>query len=90
MRIDFKNKKLLSQEEASEKDVQFYVEESKLQLQADLLSTRRSLESKKAALEEAKTTYPLDCTNIVELMDEVEGLKKGIKNLEALQKEFGF
>ena len=90
MRVDFKNKKLLSQEETNEKDVLFAVEEAKLQLSADILATKRSLETKKADLEVAKTTCPLDTTKIVELMEEVESLKKGIKNLEALQKEFGF
>ena len=90
MKLNYKEKKLLSQEETGTQEVLFAVEDAKLQLQSDILATKRSLETKKAELEDAKTTYPLDSTKIVSLMEEVESLKKGIKSLEALQKEFGF
>ena len=90
MKLNYKEKKLLSQEETGTQEVLFAVEDAKLQLQSDILATKRSLESKKAELEDAKTTYPLDSCHIVSLMEEVESLKKGVKSLEALQKEFGF
>ena len=90
MKLNYKEKKLLSQEETGTQEVLFAVEDAKLQLQSDILATKRSLETKKAELEDAKTTYPLDSSKIVSLMEEVESLKKGIKSLEALQKEFGF
>ena len=90
MKLNYKEKKLLSQEETGTQEVLFAVEDAKLQLQSDILATKRSLENKKAELEDAKTTYPLDSSKIVSLMEEVESLKKGIKSLEALQKEFGF
>ena len=90
MKLNYKEKKLLSQEETGTQEVLFAVEDAKLQLQSDILATKRSLETKKAELEDAKNTYPLDSTKIVSLMEEVESLKKGIKSLEALQKEFGF
>ena len=90
MKINYKKKELLSQEETSMKEVEFAVEDAKLQLQSDILATKKSLENSKAALQDAKNTYPLDTARISNLISEVEGFEKGIKVLEDLQKEFGF
>ena len=90
MKINYKKKELLSQEETSTQEVVFAVEDAKLQLQSDVLATKKSLESKKAELQDAKTTYPLDAKKIVDLIMDIEGLEKGITLLVALQKEFGF
>lgn len=90
MRINYKEKKVLSQEETNEKDVLFAVEETKLQLQSDILATKRAIESKKAEVEAAKTTYPIDTQEIIHLINEVELLTEGVKHLENLMKEFGF
>ena len=90
MRIDYKNMKLLSEEQKSEQELQFAVEEAKQQLQADTWATKRSLADAKKRLEIAKTTFPLEATTIVNISNEVEGYELGLKKLEALAKEFGF
>lgn len=90
MKLDYKKKELLSPEETSTQEVAFAVEDAKLQLQSDILATKKSLETKKAELADAKSSYPLDTEKIVGIAMDIEGLKRGIKMLEDLQKEFGF
>jgi hypothetical protein len=48
------------------------------------------LATKKAELEEAKTSYPIDTLKIINLQIEVESLEDGLKRLEILKKEFNF
>lgn len=90
MRIDFKNVKQLSSEEVSQKEIKYAVENAKLQLSADILTTESSLADKKAELEEAKTTYPLNSLNIVNLEIDVENLEDGLRRLKNLKNEFGW
>ena len=90
MRIDFKNAEALSSEEVSQKEVKYAVENAKLQLQSDILATESALADKKAELDEAKTTYPLDSLNIVNLEIEVENLEDGLLRLKKLKDEFGW
>ena len=89
MKINYKERKALSSEEQSQKEVSRAVENAKLQLQSDILATQSALEDKKQELEDAKTTYPLSAINIVNLMTEVEGLEDGLKKLKALKDELG-
>ena len=89
MKINYKERKALSSEEQSQKEVSRAVENAKLQLQSDILATQSALEDKKQELDDAKTTYPLRSINIVNLMTEVEGLEDGLKKLKALQEELG-
>jgi hypothetical protein len=48
------------------------------------------LATKKAELEEAKTSYPIDTLKIINLQIEVESLQDGLSRLIALKKEFNF
>jgi hypothetical protein len=48
------------------------------------------LATKKAELEEAKTSYPIDTQAIINLQIEVEAYQDGLKRLEILKKEFNF
>lgn len=89
MKINYKERKALSSEEQSQKEVSRAVENAKLQLQSDILATQSALEDKKQELDDAKTTYPLNAITIVNLMTEVEGLEDGLKKLKALQEELG-
>ena len=89
MKLNYKERKALSSEEQSQKEVSRAVENAKLQLQSDILATQSALEDKKQELDDAKTTYPLSAINIVNLMTEVEGLEDGLMKLKALQKELG-
>lgn len=65
------------------------VERASLQLKSDLLATKQELSSKQSQLGLAKSTYPLDVELIMNLTNEVESLKDGVKKLEELQKELG-
>ena len=90
MRINFAKGEALCAEEMSQKDIQFKVNEAKLQYQADRLHTEQSLAIKKEELEIAKTTAPLNIPRIIDLQIEVEGLEDGLKRMDALAKEFKF
>ena len=87
MKIDYKNKKLMSSEEMTEKEIEYKVESAKLQLQSDILATKQSKAKAEAELETAKYTYPLDTQKIIECQAEVEAYAEGLKKLEALMKE---
>ena len=89
-RINYAKKELLSTEELNQQEVSYMVNEAKLQFDADVLNTKRALATKKAELEEAKTSYPIDTLNIINLQIEVESLEDGLKRLEILKKEFNF
>lgn len=89
MKINYKERKALSSEEQSQKEVSRAVENAKLQLQSDILATQSALEDKKQEFEDAKSTYPLDAVAIVNLQTEVEGLEDGLKKLKALKDELG-
>ena len=89
MKINYKERKALSSEEQSQKEVSRAVENAKLQLQSDILATQSALEDKKQELDDAKSTYPLRSIDIVNLITEVEGLEDGLKKLKVLQEELG-
>ena len=90
MLIDYKNQKLVSSEEKTTAEVQYAVEDTKLQLKSDLLATKKALAEKKAELTQLKQTYPLDVQNILDVQEEIESLKAGVKAIEKLETEFGF
>ena len=90
MKINYKEKALLSPEDNAQKEVEFMVEDQKLQFQSDLLATKRDLATAKAKVEDLKTDYPLDLGAIIEAQLEVEALEDGLSRMEKLQEEFGF
>ena len=87
MKIDYKNKKLMSSEEMTEKELEYKVESAKLQLQSDILATKQSKAKAEAELEAAKHSYPLDTPKIIECQAEVEAYAEGLVKLEALMAE---
>jgi hypothetical protein len=87
MKIDYKNKKLMSSEEVTQKELEYKVESAKLQLQSDILATKQAKAKAEAELEAAKCTYPLDSTLIVNCQVEVEAYEEGLTRLENLMKE---
>ena len=87
MKIDYKNKKLMSSEEMTQKEIECKVEGAKLQLQSDILATKQSKFAAEAKLEAAKCSYPLDTQAIIALQDEVEAYAEGLVKLEALMTE---
>lgn len=87
MKIDYKNKKLMSSEEMTQKEIECKVESAKLQLQSDILATKQSKFKAEAELEAAKHTYPLDTPKIIACQAEVEAYTEGLAKLEALMTE---
>ena len=87
MKIDYKNKKLMSSEEMTQKEIEYKVESAKLSLQSDILATKLSKARAEATLEEAKHTYPLDTQTIIDCQAEVEAYAEGLTKLEALMTE---
>ena len=90
MRIDYKNKKLIDQEVIDQKEIDFAVEETSLNLQQDIVATKRELEKAKMRLEIAKSTYPLDVDAHIEAKNDVYSCETGLADLEQLKKELGF
>ena len=90
MKVDYRNKKVLSEEVVESTQVQFAVESTSLELQSSLLASKKSLEEAKNALKELKCSYPLDIQAIVDKTLEVRDYADGIKIVESLIEEFGF
>ena len=89
MRLDYKKKQALAQEEQNQKDVLSAVKRAALQLQADILSTEEALEDNKSKLEELETTYPLNTKAIIDTQIDIESLQEGIKRLNTLKEKLG-
>ena len=90
IRLDYKGKKPLSPEAQSQKEVEFAVENAKLQLSSDILATKRAIAEQETVLSEIKTTYPLNTQDYVNHSSELASLKEGLTILESLFKELGF
>ena len=90
MKVDYLNKKVLSEETVENAQVEYAVESTKLELQSALLATKKSLEEAKSQLKDLKSDYPIDIEAIVEKQLEVRDYTNGIEIIESLQKEFGF
>ena len=90
MKVDYLNKKVLSEEVVENAQVEYAVESTKLELQSALLATKKSLEEAKNQLKDLKSNYPIDIEAIVEKQLEVRDYTNGIEIIESLQKEFGF
>ena len=90
MKIDYKNRKVITSEEKTTKDVEYMVKSSSLKYQADVLATQQALEEAKSKYEDLKTDYPLDCAAIIKAKDEVKAWQNGYDSLIELGKELGF
>ena len=90
MKVDYLNKKVLSEEAVENSQVEYAVESTKLELQSALLATKKSLEEAKSQLKDLKSDYPIDIEAIVEKQLEVRDYTNGVEIIESLQKEFGF
>lgn len=89
MRLNYKTKQALAEQEQNQKEVLSAVKRASLQLQADILSTEEALEDKKSKLEELETTYPLNTKAIIDTQLDIESLQEGIKRLNALKEKLG-
>lgn len=85
--LKYKDRLLQSDQEKDQMDVEYQVEQAKLQLDADLLATKRSLAESEKALVTLKSSFPLNAASIVDQQGDVAELKAGMSALEALKKE---
>ena len=90
MKINYKDKKFISPEEIESKEVEFMVEDTKLQFQKDFLETKRALSEARIRLEDLKTDYPLDVQIIIDTQIEIENYEDAIRRMSKLSEEFGF
>ena len=88
--LDYKNKKLLNQEEKSAQDVQFMVSQTELNMQQDVLVTKQALYAKRKELENLKCSYPFEMAKYVKLRGDIKALEEGLKAIAEVQTEFGF
>jgi hypothetical protein len=70
--------------------LEYAIEETKLELQASILATKKQLEEAKVRLENVKQEYPINFQNIIDAQLEVRDYSDGLRALTDLQKEFGF
>lgn len=89
MRLNYKARKLLSEETVNKQQIEFAIEKARLNLSSDILATKEALSDAKAKLEELKTTYPLDVKAIMGATSAVEGYEEGLSKLGALKEELG-
>jgi len=89
MKINYKNREILSEENEEKNKVDYYVESASLELQAAILATKKSVQDTKAKLEELKSEYPLDIQKIVDTTDMLIQYEEGLKIAENLKKELG-
>ena len=90
MKINYKEKTLISAAEKESKEVEYMVGKAKLQFEADLLETRLALEESKAKLADLKTEYPLNVVEIINTEIEVEEYQDGLNRMDKLGRELGF
>ena len=88
MKIDYKNRRVLEKDQ--NQDVSFMVEETDLNLQQDVIATKRELKKLNLQLEDLKSSYPLNVQKYLEVKGQIENLEKGLKYSIELQKELGF
>ena len=89
MRINYKTKTLIDPETIDQKEIEFAVEETSLNLQQDIVATKRALESANMRLETIKSTYPLDVEAYIAAKEDVEACNTGLNDLLELKEELG-
>ena len=89
MKLDYKNRKPLSSEEKDQKEVEFAIQDTKLQFEADKLATRRAIAECKEKLNNLKSDYPIDIQAIITAKEDLKNLEGGLEEIEVLQKELG-
>ena len=90
MKIDYANRKNLSQEAVDQENLEYSIQETKLDLETQKLSLQRSLSTAEKELASLKTDYPINIKAIYEKFLTVEELKNQLRFVEKLQAEFCF
>ena len=89
MKLDYKNRKPLSSEAQDQKEIEFAVQNTKLQFEADKLATQRAIAEYKEKLDNLKSDYPINIQAIITTQEDLKNLEAGLKAIKDLQKELG-
>ena len=89
MKLDYKNRKQLSSEVQDQKEVEFAVQNTRLQFEADKLATKRAIAEYEEKLDNLKSDYPIDIQEIITTKEYLKNLQAGFEAIIALQKELG-
>lgn len=89
-KINYKTKKLISKEANEEKKVDFYVRETQLNVENELLNREKERAGVDEELNDLKNSYPLNLTAIIKHQERLEELDAEIKVIKNLKKELGF
>lgn len=89
MKLDYKNRKPLSSEAQDQKEVEFAVQNTKLQFEADKLATQRAIAEYKEKLDNLKSDYPINIQTIITTQEDLKNLEAGLEAIKNLQKELG-
>ena len=89
MKLDYKNRKPLSSEAQDQKEIEFAVQNTKLQFEADKLATQRAIAEYKEKLDNLKSDYPINIQAIITTQEYLKNLEAGLKAIKDLQKELG-
>ena len=89
MEKPLKYKELLQQsaQERESQDLQFVVENAKLQLQSDKLATQQKVSELTRKVNDLKRAEPISFQAILSAQDELRGYIEGLARLEDLEKE---
>ena len=89
MKLDYKNRKLLSSEAQDQKEVEFAVQNTRLQFEADKLATKRAIAEYQEKLDNLKSDYPIDIQEIITTQEYLKNLQAGLEAIVDLQKQLG-
>lgn len=89
MKIDYKQKKILSQEAQEQQNLKYILKSSSLIVQGHVIETEKDIESLETKLASLKTSYPLKVEEIANTYQELENAKAGLKFLNDLKEELG-
>ena len=90
VKINYKEKKFLTEEETSKSELEFMVNDTKLQLESAINATQRDLSKAQILLVDLKQSYPLELQQIIDTQLEVDALQDGLNKLNTLKTELGF
>ena len=90
MKIDYANRKNLSQEVVDQENLEYSIQETKLDLETQKLALQRSLSTAEKELASLKTDFPINITDIYKKALAVEEFKNQLRFVEKLQAEFNF
>lgn len=87
LKIDYKSKRVLNQDEMTQELVNSYVAETASRINADIAVTSTALIKAKNTLKDCMTNYPWDSKAYLEAKMEVKGYEEALEALNEAKKE---